>query len=85
MKPGSFKGSPRKKVYRLYKYFDIDLFNIVLQEKINTLGKCAHSAFSSAFRVLLNEHAPLKILRYNSKTFITKKLRKEIMKSEKSI
>ena len=39
MKPGSFKGSPRKKVYRLYKYFDIDLFNIVLQEKINTLGK----------------------------------------------
>ena len=27
---GSFKGSPRKKVYRSYKYFDIDLFKIAL-------------------------------------------------------
>ena len=45
----------------------------------------AYSAFSSAFRVLLNEHAPLKtkILRYNNKTFTTKELRIEIMKRSK--
>ena len=85
MKSGSFKGSPRKKVYRLYKYFDIDLFKIALQEKLIHLENDASSAFSSAFRVLLNEYAPLKtdILRYNIKNFITKELRKEIMKRSK--
>ena len=85
MKSGSFKGSPCKKVYRSYKYFDIDLFKIALQEKLIHLENDAYSVFSSAFRVLLNEHAPLKtkILRYNNKTFITKELRKEIMKRSK--
>ena len=85
MKSGSFKGSPRKKVYRLYKYFDIDLFKIALQEKLKHLENDAYSAFNSAFTNLLNEHAPLKtkILRHNNKTFITKKLRKEIMKRSK--
>ena len=45
----------------------------------------ASSAFSSAFRVFLNKHVPLKtkILRYNNKTFVTKELRKEIMKRSK--
>ena len=45
----------------------------------------AYSAFSSSFRVLLNEHAPLKtkILRYNNKTIVTKELRKETMKRSK--
>ena len=85
MKSGSFKGSPRKKVYRSYKYFDIDLFKIALQEKLKHLENDAYSAFNSAFTNLLNEHAPLKtkILRHNNKTFITKKLRKEIMKRSK--
>ena len=85
MRPCGFKGYPRKKVYRSYKYFDIDLFKIALQEKLIHLENDAYSAFSSAFRVLLNEHAPLKtkILRYNNKTFTTKELRKEIMKRSK--
>ena len=85
MKSGSFKGSPRKKNYRSYKYFDIDLFKIALQEKLKHLENAAHSAFNSAFTNLLNEHTPLKtkILRYNHKTFITKGLRKEIMKRSK--
>ena len=69
----------------MYKYFDTDLFKIVLQEKLIHLENDAYSAFSSAFRVLLNEHAPLKtkIFRHNNKTFITKELRKEIMKRSK--
>ena len=85
MKSGGFKDSPRKKVYRSYKYFDIDLFKIALQEELIHLENDAYSAFSSAFRVLLNEHAPLKtkILRYNNKTFITKELSKEIMRRSK--
>ena len=85
MKSSSFKSSPRKKVYRSYKYFDIDLFNIALQEKLKHLENDAYSTFSSAFRILLNEHALLntKILRYNNKTFITKELRKKIMKRSK--
>ena len=74
MKSGSFKGSSREKVCRSYKYFDIDLLEIALQEKLIHLEHDAYSAFSSAFRVPLNEHAPLKtkILRYNNKTFIIK-------------
>ena len=85
MKSGGFKGSPRKKVYRSYKHFDIDLFKIALPEELIHLENDAYSAFSSAFRVLLNEHAPLKtkILRYNNKIFITKELRKEIMRRSK--
>ena len=53
-----------------------------MQEKLIHLGNDAYNAFSSAFRVLLNERAPLKtkILRYNNKTFTTKELRKEIIK-----
>ena len=84
MKSSSFKGCPRKKVYRSYKYFDIDLFKIALQEKLMHLENDAYGALSSAFRILSNEHAPLKtkILKYN-KTFITKKLRKEIQKRSK--
>ena len=41
--------------------------------------------FNSAFKNLSTEHSPLKakILRYNNKTFITKELRKEIMKMSK--
>ena len=80
MKSGSFKGSPQKKV--------IDSANIlilILLEKLIHLENDACSTLSSGFRILLNEHAPLKSkrLRYNNKTFITKELRKEIMKRSK--
>ena len=34
MQSGSFKGSSRKKIYRSYKYFDINLFKTALQEKL---------------------------------------------------
>ena len=85
MKSGNFKGCSRKKVYRSYKYFDIDLFKIALQEELKHLENDAYSAFNSDFTNLLNGHAPLKtkILRYNNKTFITKELIKEIMKRSK--
>ena len=82
MKSGNFKGSPRKKVCRSHKYFNIDHFKIASQENLIDLENDVYSTSSSAFRILLIEHAPLKtkILRYNNKTFIPKELRKEIMK-----
>ena len=56
-----------------------------MQEKLKHLENDTYSAFNSAFTIILNEHAPLKtkILRYNYKSFITKELRKEIMKRSK--
>ena len=60
MKFNSCKSSPRKKIYRSCKDFDIDLFKIAFQEKLIHLENDTYSALSSAFRVLLNEHAPLK-------------------------
>ena len=56
-----------------------------MQEKLKHLENDAYSAFNSAFTNLLNEHAPLKtkILRFDNKTFITKELRKKIMKRSK--
>ena len=83
MKSGNFKASST--VYRSYKYFDINLFKLPLQEKLEHLENDAYSAFSSAFKNLWNGHAALKTkkLRYNNKTFITEELRKEIMKRPK--
>ena len=45
----------------------------------------AYSTFSSAFRILLNEHAPLetKIPIYYNKTITTKEIAREIMKRSK--
>ena len=56
-----------------------------MQEKLEHLENDAYTAFNSAFTNFLNERAPLKtkILRYNNKTFITKELKKEIMKRSK--
>ena len=60
MKSGNFKGSPRKKVCRSHKYFNIDHFKIASQENLIDLENDVYSTSSSAFRILLVEHAPLK-------------------------
>ena len=56
-----------------------------MQEKLKRLENDTFSVFNSAFTNLLNAHVPLKTetLRYNNKTFITKEIRKEIMKRSK--
>lgn len=60
MKSSSFKdGSPWKKIYRSYQYFDVHLSKVALQEKLMHLENDAHSAFR-AFAILLNIHTPLK-------------------------
>ena len=68
-KSGSFKRTLQIKVYRSYNSFNIDNFKNILNQKLS----------------LLNKHAPLKkkILRHNNGLFMTKELRKEIMKRSK--
>ena len=46
MKSSSFKdGSPWKKIYRSYQYFDVHLSKVALQEKLMHLENDAYSAF----------------------------------------
>ena len=81
-KPGSFKGTPRIKVYRSYKSFNIDNFKSILNQKLNNLSSTTYDDFEKTYLSLLNKHAPLKknLLRHNNGPFMTKEFRKEIMK-----
>ena len=81
MKSGIFRGPPRKKVYRSYKNFDLEHFNIVLKSELEKLNDSAYNELETAFCNVLNKHAPIKVkmLRHNSNSFMTKNLRKAIM------
>ena len=61
----------------------LKLFNEALKEKMIHFENDAYCMFSSAFLSVLNKYAPLKtkILRYNTKTFMKKELKKESMKN----
>ena len=65
-KSGSFKGTPQIKVYQSYKYFNIDNFKSILNQKLNNLPSTTYDDFEETFLSLLNKHAPLK--KKNSKT-----------------
>ena len=84
-KSGSFKGTLRIKVFWSYKFFNIDNFKGILKQKLNNLSSTTYDDFEETFLSLLNKHAPLKkkILRYNNDPFMTKELRKKIMKRSK--
>ena len=84
-KSGSFKRTPQIKVYRSYKYFNTDNFESILNQKLNNLPSTAYDDFEETFLSLLNKDAPLKkkIVRRNNGSFMTKELRKEIMKRSK--
>ena len=84
-KSGSFKGTPRIKIYRSYKSFNIDNFKSILNQKLNNLSSTTYDDFEETFLSLLNKHATLekKILRHNNGPFMTKELRNEIMKRSK--
>ena len=84
-KSGSFKGTPRIRIYRSYKSFNIDNFKSILNQKLNNLSSTTYDDFEKTFLSLLNKHATLekKILRHNNAPFMTKELRNEIMKRSK--
>ena len=81
MRSGILCGPPWKKVYRSYKNFGLEHFNIALKNKLKKLNNSTYHEFEMAFCSVLNNHAPIKVkmLRHNRNFFITKKLRKAIM------
>ena len=74
--------TPRIRVYRSYKSFKIDNFESILNKKLKNFWSITYDDFEKTFLSLLNKHAPLKkkISRHDNGPFMTKELRKEIMK-----
>ena len=82
MKSNSFKGPPKKKVYRSYKNFSIDTFDDPLKINLeNIKDNNTYDVFEKIFLEILDKQAPLKtkILRHNNNSFMSKELRKNIM------
>ena len=75
------RSSPKELVYRDYKNFDRLTFKRELEEKLNQqINEYKH--FEQIFLEVLNTHAPItkKLLRANHVPYMTKALRKAIMK-----
>ena len=81
-KSGSFKGRPREKNYRSYRSFNIETFKETLSNKLSRLESNSYSEFEKALLTVLNKQAPskTKFIRHNNNSFMTKELRKAIMK-----
>ena len=75
------KALPKEIFYRDYKNFHNEKFKKELQAKLGGVVK-DYNIFENIFLELLNEHAPVKkkLLRANHAPYMTKKLRKAIMK-----
>ena len=75
------KNKPIEKVYRDMKQFDRDAFRDDLWSKIGKLDE-DYESFEDTFLSTLNKYAPIKkkILRANHKPYVTKAMRKAIMK-----
>ena len=65
----------------LYKFFNIDNFKSILNQKLNNLSTTTYNDFEERFFSFLNKHAPLKkkVLRHNNGPFMTSEFRKEII------
>ena len=68
---GSFKGRPREKICRRYSSFKIEISKKTLSDKLSRLEINSYSEFEK----VLNKHN-----RHSSNPFMTKQLRKAIMK-----
>ena len=76
------RSSPNELVYRDYKNFDRLTFKRELEEKLNQqINEYKH--FEQIFLEVLNTHAPIKrkLLRANHVPYMTKALRKSILKT----
>ena len=81
MKMSFKKHAPIKRHYRDYKYFDRAKFKNNLNEELSE-GISNYESFETTVIEVLNKHAPLRkeLLRANHAPFITKTLRKAIMR-----
>ena len=90
-KSGSYKCTLRIKIYRSYQSYKSILIilnhfeSILNQKRINLSSTTHNDCERKTFLSLFNKHAFLKkkILRHNNVFFMTKELRKEIMKRSK--
>ena len=75
LKSGSFKGTHKIKIYRLYKKLDLKNFNRILKDKPEKLTNHSYAEFEKVFLKELNKHAPLKkkVLRHNNNAFYDKR------------
>ena len=75
------RNKPKEITYRNYKDFNKEDFKRELSEHL-TLSICDYESFESIFLKVLDKHAPLKkkIIRANHVPYMTKALRKAIMK-----
>ena len=60
LKSGSFKGTPKIKIYRSYKNFELENFDRILKDKLEKLTNHSYAEFEKVFLKELNKHAPLK-------------------------
>ena len=81
MKMSFKKHSSIERHYRDYKYFDRTKFKNNLNEKLSE-GISNYESFETTFTEVLKKHAPLKkkLFRANHAPYITKTLRKTIMR-----
>ena len=73
--------------YRYYKNFDNTIFKTELQNKLDSINNCNYLQFETTFMTTLEKHAPLKkkIVRANNVPYMSKTLRKAIMKRSEII
>ena len=76
------KAQPKIIYYRDYKNFDLYNFRTDLREQLNKIVQKDYFHFELTFLRVLEEHAPMKkkVLRANDKPYMTKVLRKAIMR-----
>ena len=76
------KSKPKVAIYRNFKKFDEEHFNQELRGKLSTKLVNVYSSFKSVFIDVFNRRAPIKkkVIRANHATYVTKALRKAIMR-----
>ena len=81
LKHNFHRSTPKELVYRDYKNFDRVVFKRELEDKLNQQGN-EYKHFEQILLEILNIHAPIKkkLLRANQVPYMTKALRKAIMK-----
>ena len=82
LKTSITKSKPQKITYKVYKNFDSFRFNGELKHVLEKEKITSSIEFDEMFLRILNQHAPLKskVLRANHGLYISKPLRKAIMK-----
>ena len=80
------KSKPKVTIFRNFKKFDVENFNQELRGKLSTKLVNNYSSFKSVFIGVFNRHAPIKkkVIKANHATYVTKALRKAIMKRSQS-